>query len=140
MTAPWQERWSSALMKNYGTPPIALTKGEGAYVWDANGNRYLDLLGGIAVNALGHAHPAIVAAVTEQLQTLGHVSNLYINPRVVELAERLLDKFGQRAGCSSATPEPKPTRRHSSWPDSPAGRRSWPRTRHFTDAPWVRSP
>ncbi|OBC04931.1 MULTISPECIES: acetylornithine transaminase [unclassified Gordonia (in: high G+C Gram-positive bacteria)] len=106
MTAPWQERWSSALMKNYGTPPIALTKGEGAYVWDADGNRYLDLLGGIAVNALGHAHPAIVAAVTEQLQTLGHVSNLYINPRVVELAERLLDKFGQPGRvffCNSGT-------------------------------------
>ena len=106
MTAPWQERWSSALMKNYGTPPIALTKGEGAYVWDADGNRYLDLLGGIAVNALGHAHPAIVAAVTEQLHTLGHVSNLYINPRVVELAERLLDKFGQPGRvffCNSGT-------------------------------------
>ncbi|WP_267625401.1 acetylornithine transaminase [Gordonia sputi] len=106
MTAPWQERWSSALMKNYGTPPIALTKGEGAYVWDADGNRYLDLLGGIAVNALGHAHPAIVAAVTEQLQTLGHVSNLYINPRVVELAERLLDKFGRPGRvffCNSGT-------------------------------------
>ena len=106
MTAPWQERWSSALMKNYGTPPIVLTKGEGAYVWDADGNRYLDLLGGIAVNALGHAHPAIVAAVTEQLHTLGHVSNLYINPRVVELAERLLDKFGQPGRvffCNSGT-------------------------------------
>ncbi|MGV9480935.1 aminotransferase class III-fold pyridoxal phosphate-dependent enzyme, partial [Gordonia aichiensis] len=106
MTAPWQERWSAALMKNYGTPPIALTKGEGVYVWDADGNRYLDLLGGIAVNALGHAHPAIVAAVTEQLQTLGHVSNLYINPRVVELAERLLDKFGQQGRvffCNSGT-------------------------------------
>ena len=106
MTGPWQQRWSTALMKNYGTPPIALTKGEGAYVWDADGNRYLDLLGGIAVNALGHAHPAIVAAVTEQLQTLGHVSNLYINPRVVELAERLLDKFGQPGRvffCNSGT-------------------------------------
>ena len=106
MTRPWQQRWSTALMKNYGTPPIALTRGDGAYVWDADGNRYLDLLGGIAVNALGHAHPAIVAAVTEQLETLGHVSNLYINPRVVELAERLLDKFGQPGRvffCNSGT-------------------------------------
>ena len=106
MTGPWQQRWSTALMKNYGTPPIALTRGDGAYVWDADGNRYLDLLGGIAVNALGHAHPAIVAAVTEQLETLGHVSNLYINPRVVELAERLLDKFGQPGRvffCNSGT-------------------------------------
>ncbi|WLP90554.1 acetylornithine transaminase [Gordonia sp. NB41Y] len=106
MTAPWQQRWSSALMNNYGTPAVALAKGEGAYVWDAEGNRYLDLLGGIAVNALGHAHPAIVEAVTAQLQTLGHVSNLYISPPVVELAERLLDKFGHPGRaffCNSGT-------------------------------------
>ena len=106
MTEPLQQRWSAALMNNYGTPKLALTHGEGPYVFDADGTRYLDLLGGIAVNALGHAHPAIVAAVTEQLETLGHVSNLYINPRVVELAERLLDKFGQPGRvffCNSGT-------------------------------------
>ncbi|MFT4041915.1 MAG: acetylornithine transaminase [Gordonia sp. (in: high G+C Gram-positive bacteria)] len=106
MTAPWQQRWSSALMNNYGTPPLALTRGEGAYVWDADGNRYLDLLGGIAVNALGHAHPAIVDAVGTQLQTLGHVSNLYISAPVVELAEQLLDKFGHPGRvffCNSGT-------------------------------------
>ncbi|MGV9827552.1 acetylornithine transaminase [Gordonia sp. NPDC003429] len=106
MTTPWQQRWSSALMNNYGTPALALTAGEGAYVWDADGNRYLDLLGGIAVNALGHAHPAIVDAVSTQLQTLGHVSNLYISPPVVELAERLLDKFGRPGRvffCNSGT-------------------------------------
>ena len=90
MTEPLQQRWSAALMNNYGTPKLALTHGEGPYVFDADGTRYLDLLGGIAVNSLGHAHPAVVSAVTEQIATLGHVSNLYINPRVVELALSLI--------------------------------------------------
>ncbi len=106
MTAPLQQRWSSALMNNYGTPKIALVRGEGTVVYDADGKQYLDLLGGIAVNALGHAHPAIVDAVTTQLQTLGHVSNLYISPQTVELAERLLDKFGHPGRvffCNSGT-------------------------------------
>ncbi len=89
-----QARWQSALMANYGTPKLTLVRGEGAYVWDADGNRYLDLVGGIAVNALGHAHPAVVAAVTEQVQTLGHTSNLYVNQVTVELAEELLDVAG----------------------------------------------
>jgi acetylornithine/N-succinyldiaminopimelate aminotransferase len=89
-----QARWQSALMNNYGTPAITLTRGEGAYVWDADGKRYLDLVSGIAVNALGHAHPAIVNAVTEQIGQLGHTSNLYINPVTVELAETLLDVAG----------------------------------------------
>ena len=62
-------RWTSALMANYGTPPLALARGAGAEVWDIDGRRYLDLLGGIAVNALGHAHPAVVRAVTEQIST-----------------------------------------------------------------------
>lgn len=82
------------MMNNYGTPALALVEGNGAMVTDADGKQYLDLLGGIAVNALGHAHPAIVEAVSTQLQTLGHVSNLYISPPGVELAENLLDKFG----------------------------------------------
>ncbi|HEU5475147.1 MAG TPA: acetylornithine transaminase [Actinophytocola sp.] len=89
-----QDRWRAALMDNYGTPALSLVRGEGAYVWDADGNRYLDLVGGIAVNALGHAHPAVVAAVTEQIARLGHTSNLYINPVTVELAETLLDVAG----------------------------------------------
>lgn len=106
MTAPWQQRWSSALMNNYGTPKVALVRGDGATVYDADGKAYLDLLGGIAVNALGHAHPAIIDAVSSQLQTLGHVSNLYISPPTVELAERLLDKFGHPGKvffCNSGT-------------------------------------
>lgn len=82
------------MMDNYGTPAITLERGEGAHVWDTDGNRYLDLLAGIAVNVLGHAHPAIVAAVTEQIGKLGHTSNLYINRPALELAERLLDLSG----------------------------------------------
>jgi acetylornithine/N-succinyldiaminopimelate aminotransferase len=89
-----QQRWEAAMMNNYGTPKLALERGEGAYVWDTDGNRYLDLVSGIAVNALGHAHPAIVAAVTEQIGKLAHTSNLYINTPAVELAERLLDLSG----------------------------------------------
>lgn len=89
-----QARWRSSLMDNYGTPRLTLVRGEGAHVWDADGNRYLDLVGGIAVNILGHAHPAVVAAVTEQIATLGHTSNLYVNPVTVELAETLLDVAG----------------------------------------------
>ncbi|SFQ68090.1 acetylornithine aminotransferase [Amycolatopsis arida] len=89
-----QRHWRSALMDNYGTPELTLVRGEGARVWDADGNSYVDLVGGIAVNALGHAHPAVVRAVTEQVATLGHTSNLYVNPVAVELAEALLDVAG----------------------------------------------
>ncbi|MEU7216090.1 acetylornithine transaminase [Nocardia iowensis] len=95
-----RKRWSAAMMNNYGTPKIALVRGAGAVVYDADGNRYLDFLGGIAVNSLGHAHPAILAAVTQQLGTLGHVSNLYANEPAIELAERLLAHFGD--GSSEA--------------------------------------
>ncbi|ALG08112.1 acetylornithine transaminase [Kibdelosporangium phytohabitans] len=89
-----QQRWEAAMMNNYGTPQLGLERGAGAHVWDTDGNRYLDLLSGIAVNALGHAHPAIVAAVTEQIGRLGHTSNLNINLPALELAERLLDVAG----------------------------------------------
>jgi len=87
-------RWQASLMDNYGTPKLTLVRGDGAYVWDADGNRYLDLVGGIAVNALGHTHPAVVAAVTEQIATLGHTSNLYVNQVTVALAEELLHVAG----------------------------------------------
>ncbi|WP_103350089.1 acetylornithine transaminase [Amycolatopsis sp. CA-128772] len=89
-----QQHWQSALMDNYGTPALTLVRGEGAKVWDADGKEYVDLVGGIAVNALGHAHPAIVEAVTTQIKQLGHTSNLYVNPVAVELAEALLDVAG----------------------------------------------
>ncbi|MGA6165150.1 acetylornithine transaminase [Amycolatopsis magusensis] len=91
-----QARWRSALMDNYGTPKLTLVRGEGATVWDADGKSYVDLVGGIAVNALGHAHPAVVEAVTAQVKQLGHTSNLYINPVTVDLAEALLDVAGLR--------------------------------------------
>ncbi|KIA64717.1 acetylornithine transaminase [Nocardia vulneris] len=93
----FQQRWSAAMMNNYGTPKLTLVRGAGAVVYDADGNRYVDFLGGIAVNSLGHAHPAILAAVTQQLGTLGHVSNIYANEPVIELAERLLAHFGDGA-------------------------------------------
>lgn len=93
-TAGWQERYAASLMNTFGTPPVALVRGEGARVWDADGRSYLDLFGGIAVSAVGQAHPTLVAAVTAQLQTLGHVSNLFISQPQVELAERLLDLLG----------------------------------------------
>jgi acetylornithine/N-succinyldiaminopimelate aminotransferase len=85
------QRWQAAMMDNYGTPPLTLVRGSGAEVWDAEGNRYLDLVAGIAVNALGHGHPAVIEAVTRQMQTLGHTSNLYITEPPVELAEKLLE-------------------------------------------------
>lgn len=93
-TADYQRRWEAALMANYGTPPVALVRGAGAQVWDVDGRCYLDLLGGVAVNALGHAHPAVVRAVTEQMSTLGPVSNFFITEPAVTLAETLLDLLG----------------------------------------------
>ncbi|MET8695760.1 acetylornithine transaminase [Streptomyces bauhiniae] len=88
-------RWQGALMNNYGTPRLPLVRGEGTALWDADGKRYLDFVGGIAVNALGHAHPAVVRAVSEQIGTLGHVSNLFVAEPPVALAERLLRLFGR---------------------------------------------
>ncbi|MFD9336028.1 acetylornithine transaminase [Streptomyces sp. NPDC060028] len=88
-------RWRGALTNNYGTPATALVRGAGAQVWDADGKQYTDFVGGIAVNALGHAHPAIVEAVSAQIQTLGHVSNLYASEPVIALGERLLQLFGR---------------------------------------------
>jgi len=89
------ERWSQSMMDNYGTPPLALVRGEGALVTDETGKQYVDLLGGIAVNALGHAHPAVVTAVSEQIATLGHVSNFYVTEPAVALAELLLALAGR---------------------------------------------
>ena len=73
-------RWPNALVNNYGTPPVALVRGHGARVWDENDREYIDLLAGIATNSLGHAHPALVKAVSEQVAVLGHVSNLIRRP------------------------------------------------------------
>lgn len=93
-TADWQQRWDAALMGNYGTPPVVLSRGAGATVWDVEGKAYTDLFAGLAVNVLGHAHPAVQEAVVRQLGRLGHVSNLAISEPVVLLAERLKELTG----------------------------------------------
>ncbi|MDP9100909.1 MAG: acetylornithine transaminase [Actinomycetota bacterium] len=92
--AEWQGRWDAALMGNYGTPPVVLVRGDGATVWDADGREYTDLFAGLAVNVLGHAHPAVREAVDRQLATLGHVSNLAVSQPAVLLAERLQALIG----------------------------------------------
>ena len=92
---PLLARWPAALLNTYGTPPVALVRGEGAVVENDTGRRYLDLVSGIAVNALGHAHPAVVEAVSRQIATLGHVSNLFASEPPVALAELLLTLTGR---------------------------------------------
>ena len=92
------ERYAGAVMNTFGPPALALVRGRGAHVWDADGKEYVDLLAGIAVNALGHAHPALVEAVTTQLSTLGHVSNFFATEPQVALAERLLALLGWSDG------------------------------------------
>ena len=100
------DRWSAVMMNNYGTPPLALAGGHGAVVTDVDGKSYIDLLGGIAVNVLGHGHPAVTEAVTRQMSTLGHTSNLYATEPGVALAEALVDRLGAPAKvffCNSGT-------------------------------------
>ena len=126
-----QARYAESMMNTFGPPKLVLTRGEGPYVWDDAGTRYLDLLGGIAVNSLGHAHPALVGAVTEQLQTLGpRLELLRHRPaghprRATARPSRWSSMVEQRAPasdqsrptgsngparCSSPTPAPRPTR------------------------------
>jgi acetylornithine/N-succinyldiaminopimelate aminotransferase len=90
LSAAWTDRYTSSLMNTFGPPKRVFVRGEGAQLWDADGNRYLDLFAGIAVNALGHAHPLIVQAVTAQLTTLGHVGNFFATAPQIALAERLI--------------------------------------------------
>jgi acetylornithine/N-succinyldiaminopimelate aminotransferase len=89
-----QDRYGAAMMLTYGMPPVALARGSGCTLWDVDGNSYLDLIGGIAVSALGHGHPALIEAVTRQVSTLAHTSNLFLHERQVELAERLIGLLG----------------------------------------------
>ncbi|OBH98024.1 acetylornithine transaminase [Mycobacterium sp. E2733] len=89
-----KQRWEAVMMNNYGTPPLALASGDGVVVTDVDGNTYLDLLGGIAVNVLGHRHPAVIEAVTRQMTTLGHTSNLYASEPGIALAEELAALLG----------------------------------------------
>ena len=90
-------RWSTSVQNNYGSPSIALVKGKGIVVTDADGKQYLDFLGGIATNILGHAHPAIVKAVSKQVAILSHVSNFYVHPNAIELAEKLSSMTGDKS-------------------------------------------
>jgi acetylornithine aminotransferase len=107
-TEQLQQRWSAVMMNNYGVPPVALASGDGAVVTDVDGRSYLDLLGGIAVNVLGHRHPAVIDAVTRQMSTLGHTSNLYAAEPGIALAEALVGLLGCDAEarvffCNSGT-------------------------------------
>ena len=88
--ATWLDRYTDAVMNTFGTPGRVLVRGQGVHIWDADGKEYTDLLAGIAVNCLGHAHPAIIRAVTDQLAELGHVSNFFTTPAQVRLAEELI--------------------------------------------------
>jgi acetylornithine/N-succinyldiaminopimelate aminotransferase len=101
-----QQRWSTVMMDNYGTPALALASGEGAVVTDLDGKTYVDFLAGIAVNILGHRHPAVIEAVTTQLNTLGHTSNFYATEPGIALAEALVAHLGTEARvffCNSGT-------------------------------------
>ncbi|RKS77836.1 acetylornithine aminotransferase [Motilibacter peucedani] len=89
------ERWKAAMVQSYSAPALTLVRGSGAVVTDEHGRDYVDLIGGIATNVLGHAHPAVVAAVSAQISTLGHTSNLYANEPSLALAERLLSLLGR---------------------------------------------
>ena len=93
-TQTLQKRFAAALMPNYGVPPVAISRGAGCRVWDPDGREYLDLIAGIAVSSLGHAHPAVVEAVTRQVAQVAHTSNLFLHEREIELAERLLCLLG----------------------------------------------
>ncbi len=103
-TATLQKRFAAAIMPTYGLPPVAISHGAGCRVWDADGREYLDLIAGIAVSSLGHAHPAIAEAVGRQLARVAHTSNLFLHEREVELAEKLLgllDADGRVFFCNS---------------------------------------
>ncbi len=122
-----KERWEAAMVPNYATPPLTLVRGEGAKVWDAEGRAYTDLLAGVAVNALGHAHPAVVAAVRDQVARIAHTSNLYANEPALRLAERLQAKSGghkvlwQNSGTEANEAALKAVRRHAHAQGMPDG-------------------
>ncbi|HEX5494508.1 MAG TPA: acetylornithine transaminase [Mycobacteriales bacterium] len=118
--AEYRDRFDAAFMTTYGTPPLALVRGTGAVVVDADGREYLDFVAGIAVSVLGHAHPAVVEAVSRQVRTLCHTSNLVVNPPAVALAERLVGLVGPGArvflcnsGAEATETALKVARRHT---------------------------
>src|SRR5258705_8869574 len=104
-TEALQKRFAAAFMPNYGVPPLAISRGQGCRVWDADGREYLDLIAGIAVSSLGHAHPAIVEAVSRQVAEVAHTSNLFLHEREIELAERILCLL---RGTTPPEPPPPP--------------------------------
>jgi acetylornithine/N-succinyldiaminopimelate aminotransferase len=114
-TEALQKRFAAALMPNYGVPPVAISRGQGCRVWDADGLEYLDLIAGIAVSSLGHAHPALVAAVSRQVAQVAHTSNLFLHEREIELAERLLCLLG-----GNDPPQTPPAHRGTARPPGPA--------------------
>ena len=102
----WQDQYAAALMNTFGTPPREFVRGEGVWLTDRHGRRYLDLLGGIATNALGHAHPHFVAAISEQVATVSHVSNLFTSAQQIALGSRLAGLLGHQTRvflCNSGT-------------------------------------
>jgi acetylornithine aminotransferase len=92
----YKQLWSENLMSNYSVPTITLVKAKGCVVQDADGKKYLDMLGGIATSILGHAHPVVVTAVSRQIKTLSHVSNFYSHPNAIELAQILIRLTGKK--------------------------------------------
>ena len=105
-TTQGQERWNAAMMPNYGTPKLMLDHGVGATVWDVDGKKYIDFLAGIAVNILGHAHPALIEAVTKQMSALGHTSNFAAHKPGLDLAEKIIEISGRPGKvffCNSGT-------------------------------------
>ncbi len=126
-TEVMSDRWDSVMMRNYGTPPVALSHGEGCTVWDVDGRQYLDLVGGIAVSTLGHGHPAIAEAVSKQSRLLIHTSNLAMHEPGLELAERLVDLldlpgrvFFSQDGATANEAAYKMARKHG-WAKDPSG-------------------
>jgi acetylornithine/N-succinyldiaminopimelate aminotransferase len=103
-TEALQKRFAAALMPNYGLPPVAISRGSGCRVWDPDGREYLDLIAGIAVSSLGHAHPALIEAVTRQVSQVAHTSNLFLHEREIELAERLLGLLCSPGGTTPPDP------------------------------------
>jgi acetylornithine aminotransferase len=122
------ERWEATMMPNYGTPDLELVEGDGCWVHDADGQPYLDLLGGLAVAAVGHAHPRVVHAVQAQAAEVAHVSNLYATPPALELAERLSERtYGYKVAQLNSGSEAielayKVARRHAHQQGEPEAR------------------
>ncbi|WP_426734975.1 acetylornithine transaminase [Glutamicibacter sp. 2E12] len=127
-SAALAERYSTSLLGVFGTPQRVLVRGAGCHVWDADGHQYLDLLGGIAVNTLGHGHPLLASVISSQLSTLGHVSNFFTSPSQIALAEKLLDisaapagskVFFANSGTEANEAALKLTRRNAGTPQAP---------------------